>query len=396
MSGPATEAGGKARVLRVLQVSAFFRGHGGGIETVADELAHRVPCRDFVVHWMAGDHGGEAPIGPFPVGLEVEAVRSFDPLESRIGLPMPLWGPHALRRLWRAVGRADLVHIHDYLYQPSLMALLFAWLRNKPTVITQHIGEIPFASQRARALLEALNRHLGARVLARAGRTAFVGAPVQNYFEKRTRFERPPKLVPNGVDLDRFRPGTDDRVLRSPEVQLLFVGRFVEKKGLRLLVPCLDLPGVHWTFVGWGPQSPVERSNERVTLAGRLAPEAIVPHYQQADLLVLPSTGEGFPLVVQEALACGTPVLVSSEVAAAFPALDDACVFAVDLQAPDPSVRLREVLAELAANPTRLSAARVAARGLAGQWSWDRCAEAYRELYRCATRNTHAVSASRK
>ena len=381
MPGPATEAAGAKRVL---QVSAFFRSHGGGIEAVADELAHRVPCNDMVVHWMAGAHGDEVPAGPFPAGLEVEAVRAFDPLESRIGLPMPLWGPHALRRMWRAVGRADLVHVHDYLYQPSLMALFFAWLRDKPTVVTQHIGEIPFTSRRARALLEALNNRLGARVLARARRTVFVGAPVRDYFEKRARFEHPPKLVPNGVDLDRFQPAAGESALRSPQVQLLFVGRFVEKKGLRLLTRCLDLPGVHWTFVGWGPQSPVERSNERVTLAGRLAPQAVVSRYQQADLLVLPSTGEGFPLVVQEALACGTPVLVSSEVAAAFPAVDDACVFEVDLQVPEPAARLREVLAGLAANPARLRAARVAARALAGQWSWDCCVEAYREIYRRA------------
>ncbi len=157
---------------------------------------------------------------------------------------MPLWGPTGLWRLWKAVGAADLVHVHDYLYQPTLATLLFAALRRRPFVITQHVGEIPFRSARARALLSLLNRRLGAPLLARAARAIFVGAPVKDYFTGLTRFARTPLLIPNGVDLERFHdrpreePGEQgDRVLR-----LLFVGRFVEKKGVHLLRHCLDLP----------------------------------------------------------------------------------------------------------------------------------------------------------
>lgn len=369
--------------LHVLQVSAFFPLHGGGIEMVAGELAQRLPATGVALHWVASGDDEDRPLASIS-SLTIGVVPAWDPLEHRLGLPMPLWGARALRHLWRAVGAADIVHVHDYLYQPTLAAIIFAWLRRKPVVITQHIGEIPFRSKRARALLEALNRQLGARVLARAAQVAFVGAPVQDYFTQRTSFRRAPQLIPNGVDLQRFQPAAGGDLREGP-VRLLFVGRFVEKKGLPLLRSCLDLPDAHWTFVGWGPQPPAERSNERVTLTGRLTPEAIVPQYQQADLLVLPSTGEGFPLVLQEALACGTPVLVSREVAQAFPTRDDACVFDVDLQGPDPAAALRLALATLISDPERLRAARPAARELAQQWSWERCVDAYREIYRVLT-----------
>ncbi len=202
--------------------------------------------------------------------------------------------------------------------------------------------------------------------------------------------------MPNGVDLDRYLPVAPTKREQGEPVRLLFVGRFVEKKGLPLLKPCLDLPGAHWTFVGWGPQAPLERSNERVTLAGRLPADAIVAHYQQADLLVLPSTGEGFPLVVQEALACGTPVLVSREVAAAFPALDPTCVFDVDLQVENPAAALRETLVALIADEARLRAARPAARNLAMQWNWPACVDAYRAIYREAMTLHRAMEAKGK
>ena len=93
---------------------------------------------------------------------------------------------------------------------------------------------------------------------------------------------------------------------------------------------------------------PADGDSATVRLAGRLPPQEIVGEYQAADLLVLPSVGEGFPLVVQEALACGTPVLVSRDVAQAFPARDRRCVFEVDLGGPDPAAALRAALRSLA------------------------------------------------
>ncbi len=365
--------------LRLLQVSAFFPAHGGGIEVVAGALAEGLAARGVHVYWMAGGEPGDLPVPTEGSGLTAEHARSIDFLERRLGLPMPLWGLAGLLRLWRAVKHCDLVHVHDYLYQPTLLAMCFAVLRGKPWLVTQHVGDIAFRSAGARQLLRALNGTLGRLVLSFADQVAFVGRPVQEYFLRFTRFKSPPMLVPNGVDHRLFQP--NPRRKTEAEVELLFVGRFVEKKGVVALRACMELPGARWTLVGWGPEPPCDAANERIRLPGRLPPSEVAKHYQAADLLVLPSTGEGFPLVVQEALACGTPVLVSREVAEAFPSLDKDCVFSVELRGVDASAALRQALNDLIADPGRLARARAAAVRLSEQWSWDRCADTYLGLY---------------
>jgi len=369
--------------LRILQVSAFFSAHGGGIEAVAGQLAARLARHGVCVHWFAGGTAQERPACEAASGLRIEQARSIDFMERRLGLPAPIWSPASVCSLWRAVRNADLVHAHDYLYMPTLLAALMAGLQGKPLVLTQHVGEIAFRSAFAHALLRVLNRTLGALVLGSASQVVFVGRPVQRYFEGFVRFRRPPLLLPNGVDHERYRP--TDRTAGANPLRVLFVGRFVEKKGLLLLQSCLDLSGIEWTFVGWGPLAPVEnKSRANVRVLGRLAAPAIVVHYQQADLLVLPSTGEGFPLVLQEALACGTPVLVSREVAEAFPSIDARCVFDVELRLPQAqaAAALRQRLESLTADPAALGMARPRAAALAGQWSWEACVAAYLSIYR--------------
>ena len=51
----------------------------------------------------------------------------------------------------------------------------------------------------------------------------------------------------------------------------------------------------------------------RFHLTGRIAEEEKVAHYHLADAYVMPSRGEGFGIVILEAMACGVPALASSK-----------------------------------------------------------------------------------
>jgi glycosyltransferase involved in cell wall biosynthesis len=337
--------------------------------------------RGFALRWAATDLEGDAAADPSPV--ERVPMRGSNRLEQRIGVPYPLWGPRALFRLRQEVQRADLVHLHDSVYAGNLAAFALARVARRPVVVTQHVGAVPFLSPFARAALAGANRTVARALLGGADATVFVSDRVRGYFAERVRFRRPPELWPNGVDA-RFRPlpageraaararlGAGDRPL------VLFVGRFVEKKGIgRLRALAERFPDADWRFVGWGPADPSRWGLPQVRVLGRLDHAQLVPLYQSADLLVLPSVGEGFPLVVQEAMACGTPALIGEETAAGAPGIERVA-WVAGLDQEPLSARLAEILADRAA----LAGRRAEVAAFARAWDWDDCAGRYAALF---------------
>jgi glycosyltransferase involved in cell wall biosynthesis len=372
--------------LRIALVTHYFPSHRGGVEVVAGEIAARLARSGAAeITWHASDT--DSPPDGVP-GLTCVPACAWNFTERRLGLPFPIWGPSALARLARTVRAADVVHLHDFLYLPNVVAWACACLARRPVLVTQHVGMIPYRSQALRALLSLANRVLGRLLLGNAARTAFVSEVVLEYFSGFVRFRAAPLRVANGVDTDLFiPPGAAQRAalrarlgVRDARPLLLFAGRFVEKKGLALLHRLAErMPDVDWLFAGWGPLDPGAWGLAHVRVERNLGREELALRYQAADLLVLPSVGEGFPLVVQEAMACGTPSLVSTETAAGCP---EACdVLPAEPLGEGAEERWQARIETLLAGPKEDFRAQVAAFA-AVQWSWDRCARRYAELLR--------------
>jgi glycosyltransferase involved in cell wall biosynthesis len=126
-----------------------------------------------------------------------------------------------------------------------------------------------------------------------------------------------PLVIPNGYDDGLFRLSREPR-----DLGLLFVGMFAPVKNLDVLLRSFaqvsDRIGLPLTLAGDGPLRPGLESlaaelgiSGLVHFVGAQTREEVAALMGRADALVLPSKSEGWPLVVAEALACGTPVVAS-------------------------------------------------------------------------------------
>jgi glycosyltransferase involved in cell wall biosynthesis len=373
--------------MRILVVTHYYPAHAGGIEIVAGMLASRLAASHDVV-WLASD----CDSAPAETGGTIRFVpmRSNNTIEGLTGLPFPVWGPRSLARLWKETGDADIVHLHDFAYFGNWAAFVCATLRNRPVLITQHVGFIPYRSLTLRLALRLVHATIGRVMLGAAGQVVFVSGVVQEYYARFVHFRRPPLVVANGVDTATFVPAAAEgrERARSPlaldasRPVLLFVGRFVEKKGLHILEALAKrMPDVSWVFAGWGPLNPRRWNAPNVHVFDDRRGAALVPLYQAADLLVLPSVGEGLPLVLQESMSCGTPAVVGEDTARA---LDGPAgvVFACPVGGSGTVEAWEALLRRLLTDPHAMSKLRRTVADFArARWSWNVCAAGYLALF---------------
>jgi glycosyltransferase involved in cell wall biosynthesis len=367
--------------MKLLIVSAYYPEQRGGIEVVSGYLAEHLAAAGVEVVWAASDSGEQSEQSQNGTGITRLPMRSWDGIQKRMGVPWPVWSVRSLARLRRAISECDVVHLHDTLYLGNILAATCCALRRRPLLVTQHIFVRPYRSATV-SLAARLGTHLVTRqILKQCDQAVFISTKVLSSF-RTVRYRREPVFIPNGVDHARFNTeGTEKQsdIRRKLDLPLdrpiiLFAGRFTDPKGLpllrRLAERCTDYL---WHFVGRGTHDPSSWGLPNVICRGPVQHDEMDECYRSADLLILPAAGEGFPLVVQEAMACGTPVLVADGVVDGFPGAGD-----VVLSATLNEDAMCGVIRSAMRAPQELRALGLSGASFARtHFCWQRCVDSY-------------------
>ena len=193
-----------------------------------------------------------------------------------------------------------------------------------------------------------------------------------------------------GIDTALFHPG--DRAAARAALgmgdapAILTVGALIPRKGQALVIEALPaLPGVHYWLAGAGEEEGRYRAlaqklgvDTRVHFVGPVANAELPQLYRAADAVVMPSASEGLANAWVEALACGTPIIISDAGGAA-ELVTSLTAGRIVERTPD---AIGEAVRTILANPP--TPADVAG-SLGGRFDWDRNGrELAAHLRRCA------------
>lgn len=218
-----------------------------------------------------------------------------------------------LARLWRSVGSVDLVHVMAnsgwawHLF--AAPAIWIAHLRGKPTIVNYRGGEAEAFLERQFAWMRP--------TLKRAHRVVVPSGFLRGVFAK---WGVHSEIVPNIVDLARFRPAEPD----ANRLHIL-VARNLEKiydipTALHAFARIrLERPAARLSVAGSGPErAALERLSDALGLStavrftGRLENERMVDLYREADLILNPSLADNMPVSLLEAMASGVPIVTTN------------------------------------------------------------------------------------
>jgi D-inositol-3-phosphate glycosyltransferase len=350
--------GGASAPIRVGVVAHYYPPHVGGLEVVAQQVAKALVERGHHVTVLTSACPGSAGRAGED-GVTVRRVRVANWLE-RHGVPFPVFGPSLLWHAWRLVRRSDVVQVHDMLYLSSWVVAVLCRVTRTPYVVTQHVGMVEHPVWVVRAVQVLVLRTVGALVL-RGARRVLPISPVIDLWTQQKLPGLGSQVLRNGIDRVRFRAGSlqERREIRgrlglpTDEMLVLYVGRFVPKKGFDV-VSAATGPGYRLVFAGGDRPARLPESAARIFL-GALSPDDVAAAYRACDVFVCASVGEG-PMTPMEALLSGCAVLVN----------DDPALFALGLgdgvrTLPMSAEILRGCLTELATDPAAVRD--LAARG---------------------------------
>lgn len=327
--------------MKVLMLSWEYTPHIVGglgahvVDIVPELIADGVEVHLVVPRLSGGDYSEPLPMPDGSPATNGSRVYRVDPSGMQGDFFTNTWHDNIqvesfCTQLVRHEGGFDLIHDHDWLSGFAAIALKHNF--HLPLLSTIHAtemgrnrGQLYGEMQRSIHMAEWWLTFESWRIIACS---QYMSWEVQTYFgaprEKIT-------VIPNGVHYERFDPlrGVDLSAFRAgyarPDQPIIYyVGRMVPQKGLQTIVEAApyvlrEWPGVKFVLAGSGRGYIDELSAkarelgvaDNIIFTGRVPDEVRDGLFMVADAAVFPSIYEPFGIVALEAMAAGTPVIVS-------------------------------------------------------------------------------------
>jgi phosphatidyl-myo-inositol alpha-mannosyltransferase len=273
----------------------------------------------------------------------------------------------------------DVVHVHEPLV-PALpyMVLLTS---NAVNVGTFH------ASGASSGWYKTLKPYMNL-LMSRLDARIAVSEPARSFVSQY--FDGPYEIIPNGIDLERFREPVPLPWAGDGRPRILFVGRFTEpRKGFKYLLRAMPLvhqqfPEARLVVVGSGKPEKFQGMMEKygvnnVDFVGMVPPAELPRYYASCDVFCAPSTGrESFGIVLLEAMAAGKPVVAGDN--PGYSAVLGRCETGVLVPPKDPQALGISLVRLLADGELR---DRLGAAGIiyAGGFAWPQVASRILDVY---------------
>ena len=368
----------------VVQVSAYYPPHLGGVETVMEQLSAGLHRRGIDVSVVSSRLPRTAPRVETN-GVQVRRLAACEIAHTPL---IPLL-PIVLGRL----ARGALFHVHvGQAFVPETVALVSRTFR-RPYVAHVHLMVRPTGA--LGGLLPTYNRIVLRTVLHGAKKVVCLTEVMRSEIINDYALAADSVVViPNGIGDEWFvQPGAVLSAKGEPiggpgseqvgsHGEILFVGRLAAQKNLPVLISAMALlPDYNLRIVGDGSDEPAIRAQvdalelDNVTFAGRLPQEGIQAAMSRSHLLAMPSTHEGMPLVLLEAFAVGLPAIVSD-----IPELRQ-FADAVRLVASDDPRAWADGIRQLMTDDEARSALASAGRAIAAAQAWDHVISRWVDLY---------------
>ncbi|RLI79202.1 hypothetical protein DRP05_04745 [Archaeoglobales archaeon] len=207
--------------------------------------------------------------------------------------------PSSSKKIVKIAQNYDILHVHNC---ATSMELLLPSLIKIPLVNTIHVaiggkiyGKIGFEVTKTIA-----------KLYSKANITIALSNKSMEITKK---YQRNVRLIPNGVDVEEFKPKKSTRIFDDTTIG--YLGQLRREKNVESLVKACKVHGFNLAIGGTGPLYKKIKAMEdkKIKVLGFV--KDAVEFYNSIDIFVLPSYAENDPLTVLEAMACGKPVITT-------------------------------------------------------------------------------------